>query len=64
MMQVLDASHNRLRVVPADLGWLNLSDLRLEGNPDLRIPPVVMQRGFRYGHCPLDTIGPCRQATI
>lgn len=52
LLQVLDVSHNLLRVVPADVGWLNLSELRVEGNPDLRIPPIVMQRGFRCGQHP------------
>jgi hypothetical protein len=45
--QVVDLSHNKLELVPADLGWLGLSQLKLEGNTRLRIPHIVQQRGFK-----------------
>jgi hypothetical protein len=45
--QVVDLSHNKLELVPADLGWLGLSQLKLEGNSRLRIPHIVQQRGFK-----------------
>lgn len=45
--QVLDVSNNCLKIIPADVGWLPLTSIKLEGNPDLRVPKIVLERGFR-----------------
>ena len=47
-LKVLDVSDNQLEIVPAQVGWLPLSQLRLEGNPQLRMPKIVRERGFKY----------------
>lgn len=47
-MQVLNVSGNRLRSLPADIGWLtSLKQLMVVENPDLHIPIHVLQQGFR-----------------
>ncbi len=38
---------NQLEGLPADVGWLPLRALNVEGNPRLRIPKVVLKQGFR-----------------
>lgn len=46
--QVLNVSGNRLRSLPADLGWLtSLKQLIVTENPELHIPLHVLQRGFK-----------------
>jgi Leucine-rich repeat (LRR) protein len=47
VLQVLTLSGNRLRSLPADLGWLSLKQLSLVDNPDLHIPIHVLQKGFK-----------------
>lgn len=47
-LQVLNVSGNRLRSLPADIGWLtSLKQLMVVENPDLHIPIHVLQQGFR-----------------
>lgn len=46
--QILNVSGNRLRSLPADLGWLSLKQLSLVDNVDLHIPIHVLQKGFRW----------------
>lgn len=38
----LDVSHNKLRVLPSALGWLELETLTVTDNPHLRIPEQVL----------------------
>lgn len=46
--QALDLSHNpELKTVPSEVGWLPLSRLDIDGNPNLRMPKIVIERGFR-----------------
>lgn len=51
-LQLLDLAHNELQVVPAEVGWLPLQALQLEGNVNLRIPASVQAQGFRQGGRP------------
>ncbi len=44
---MLDLSYNDLVTVPAEVGWLPLKQLRVHGNPRLKIPAPVVERGFR-----------------
>lgn len=46
-LQVLTVSGNRLRSLPADVGWLSLKQLSVVDNPDLHIPIHVLQKGFK-----------------
>jgi len=46
-LQVLNASNNNLEILPADVGWLPLKELRVSGNPNLRIPQTVLKHGFK-----------------
>ncbi|KAG1676077.1 hypothetical protein FOA52_014942 [Chlamydomonas sp. UWO 241] len=46
-LQALDVSSNDLRVLPPAVGWLPLKSLELSGNARLRVPPVVLDGGFR-----------------
>jgi hypothetical protein len=46
--QVLDVSNNRLRRLPADIGWLGLKQLDVSGNPDLAFPcKAVLAKGLK-----------------
>lgn len=45
---MLDLANNKLELIPADVGWLPLSDLKLEGNARLRIPRIVQEKGFKW----------------
>lgn len=49
--QVLNVSHNNLRTIPPELGWLPLKQLNIQGNPD-PIPMSVLVRGFRWAQLP------------
>ncbi len=40
-------SHNDLRMLPPDIGWLPLSSLELGGNDKLQVPEGVLAGGFR-----------------
>ena len=43
-------SHNpELEAIPSEVGWLPLSRLELGDNPRLRMPEIVIERGFRCG---------------
>lgn len=46
-LQVLNLAGNRLRSLPSDIGWLSLKQLNISDNPDLSIPPHVLQKGFK-----------------
>ena len=47
-MQTLDISHNtELTTVPSEVGWLPLTRLDIDGNSKLRMPKIVIERGFR-----------------
>ncbi|GFH15582.1 uncharacterized protein HaLaN_11832 [Haematococcus lacustris] len=48
-LQVCDLSDNRLELAPPALGWLPLTRLNLDNNPELRIPAAVQQLGFNAG---------------
>jgi Leucine-rich repeat (LRR) protein len=44
----MDVSSNRLRRLPADLGWLSLRQLDLSGNVGLQSPgKAVLAKGLR-----------------
>ena len=44
----MDVSHNpELEAIPSEVGWLPLSRLELSDNPRLRMPGIVIERGFR-----------------
>ena len=46
--QVLDVSHNpELEAIPSEVGWLPLTRLELGNSPRLRMPEIVIERGFR-----------------
>lgn len=47
LSQTLNLSYNQLSVIPSDLGWLPLQQLQLQGNTGLRMPAVILDRGFR-----------------
>jgi hypothetical protein len=45
---VLNVSGNRLRNLPAEVGWLaGLKQLSVVDNADLHIPTHVLQKGLR-----------------
>ena len=47
-MQTLDISNNpELTTIPSEVGWLPLTRLDIDGNPKLRMPKIVIERGFR-----------------
>eukprot|EP00983_Pelagomonas_calceolata_P072359 1151681-Pelagomonas_calceolata.AAC.2 len=48
LVHVLNASNNNLEILPADVGWLPLKELRVSGNPNLRIPQTVLKHGFKW----------------
>ena len=44
----LNLSNNQLVYIPSELGWLPLTNLTLlPGNPQLRLPAIVLERGHR-----------------
>lgn len=46
--QVLDLSHNRLRRLPPELGWLTIRQLDVSGNGGLVTPPkAVLAKGLK-----------------
>ena len=41
-------SHNpELEAIPSEVGWLPLTRLELGNSPRLRMPEIVIERGFR-----------------
>ena len=49
---MLDLSHNpEMEAIPSEVGWLPLNVLEIEGNPKLKMPKIVIDRGFRCGEC-------------
>lgn len=47
---MLNLESNLLQDIPSDVGWLPLETLKLGSNPDLRIPPIVLERGHKWVH--------------
>ena len=56
-LTVLDLSDNKLVRLPSALGGLPLQELHVGGNPDLRLPPQVLEGGSAAMINYLQTVG-------